>query len=373
MNINLYFKKIYNKILINRGRFLKHKANKVEKYISKFPEPIDDIQRSYFQYKCQKWDTMSIYESIIANAISFFLIIPKIFQYKKNISEYEKKVDAVLTMDWIKNYLPDDFFGTCAIQDFYEGSLTNDDLKFIRNLLKRYPLSFYFSYKSICRIASYSDAIRKYKPSVIFSSCEYSFTSSILTKYCEMNNVKHYNVMHGEKLYNPREAFFRFSRFYVYDVYYIQLFHFLRNSNTEYLVNKMNVPLDGCAISNVGYCKYYLQLHTKRQLEIIKDSLAKTGLFYSVRLHPLYSSGKEKDIFGEKKIEDCKVDIWSSLKNAGMVIAIDSTVLYQAYLLGIPVVIDDVSDRKYFEELKDRKYIMLSKPHILLSELISKN
>ena len=82
----------------------------------------------------------------------------------------------------------------------------------------------------------------EYTPKDLYVSAEYSFTSSILTAYCERNRVRHINVMHGEKTFFIREAFSRFHIFYVWDDFYIKLFHQLRANRTEYVVCRQNIP-----------------------------------------------------------------------------------------------------------------------------------
>ena len=93
------------------------------------------------------------------------------------------------------------------------------------------------------------------------------------------------------------------------------------------------------------------------------------GLKYKVRPHPQHLSSKIKEIFGQEYVEDpFKVSIWDSLKEAGTVISIGSTVLLQAFWKGIPVIIDNISNPAYTEQLKEREYIMFDKEYELLSD-----
>ncbi len=361
----------YGKIHNRQGRVLKHRKSQIESYINSFHEPTDDFERSYFQYKCQKWDSMGKGEFIISNIVSLFLFIPYYIMFRlKKVPSDTGKYDAVLTVSFLENILPDDFHGTYIWQNFNKGSLSRDDTKLIKRLIKRYPTSFYFNFKVMCRIASYSNAILKYSPEIFFSSAEYSFTSSILTYYCEMHGVKHYNIMHGEKGYTPRDAFSRFTKFFVWDMFYKELFLSLRADRSEYVIRPMKIPEMRVNVKE-NHITYYLQLHTIEQLYKIKESLEKSRIDYHVRVHPLFSGHGEEEVFGSEHIESSSVGIWESIGNAGIAASQDSTVLYQAYLAGVPVAIDDVSDSSYFLHLKERGYIMFYKPHHLLSELIS--
>ncbi len=369
MNINEVMKSVYTKLQSRRGRRYRHGVEETKWYIASFPEPKDDIQRSFFQYKCQKWETIGRLEFILANMVSLILLFPKYIRYRKRKVTNGRKYDAVLTMASLSNKIPRDFEGEYVSQEFDRGSLSDDDVKLFKSIVKRYPFSFFFIYKIMCRLASYSDLMKRYSPDIIFSSAEYSFTSSVLTYYCEKHGIKHYNIMHGEKGYNPREAFSRFSRFYIWDEYYKKIFLSLRADKTEYKVNQIVVP-DIVPKTGINHCTYYLQLHTREQLVIIKNELERTKMDYHVRPHPLRANGFEDEIFGKEHVESGNVNIWDSIANAGIALSQDSTVLYQAYLAGVRVAIDDVSDPTFFRSSEERGYIMLHKPHLLLSELL---
>lgn len=364
----------YKKISKTRFMLFKHSRLEDEKYINHFREPIDDIERSYFQYLCQKWTDNNSLKYVLANigafaAITFMKL--KYYRLGRNIS-YKKKYDSVITQSFIGNYLPKDFDGTYFCQNFNMGSLNDDDKKFIRVINKRYPFAFYFRLKCISRIAAYSDMIQKYHPEIVFCSAEYSFTSSILTSYCEMHNVEHINIMHGEKLFMAREAFSRFTKFYVWDSFYIKLFKSLRADQTKYLISPMNTHA-GNVKSEGNSCVYYLGLENENRLKKIKAILEALDSDYYVRPHPIYETAEVRQIFDDEHIENAReVDIWDSIGKAGTIISLYSTVLYQAYLVGANIMIDDVSNHELYEALFERDYIMLNKPHKLLSEELRK-
>ena len=368
MRLNEILKRVYSKLYVNSGRSLKHSYKEVKDYIGSFHEPKNDIDRSYYQYLCQKWDTMSKEEFFLANIAAFILFLPKYITYRNRKVVKENHCDVVLTLEMLRAKIPSKYVSNCVVQDFDGGSLSLEDAGYLKKIIREHPISFFYNYKIMCRLAAYAESISRYSPNIIFSSAEYSFTSSVLTNYCEKRGVKHINIMHGEKRYNARDAFSRFTEFYIWDEYYKNLFHSLRADKTEYVIQKMCVPNFKVAI-NRDRCTYYLQLHTKEQLERIKKALEKTGMDYLVRPHPLYSGGEEKTVFGVMHLESNDLDIWKSIASAGTVISQDSTVLYQAYLVGADIVIDDVSDTTYFSNLEESGYIMISKPHKLLSEL----
>ena len=361
----------------------KYNVGKFEKYLSSFPEPNDLIERSYYQNKCQN-KQQGILVTLLNNFAAFWLLIPFILLllYKsKKALQADEIFDAAATFDFRrKGLLPrelDERYKKIALFTDVQGCLKKDDIKYIKGIFLRYPVSFYFLFKNMCMIASYSLAIYQYRSSAIFTYGEYSFTSSILTWYCQSKNVKHVNIMHGEKIFNIRDSFFIFDRFYVWDKHYIHLFVRLRADDSQFIVTPLRV-LDiptPCSTQLVDY-KYYLQAHTEEQLRQISTALKilkGRGQTISVRLHPSYSKMNIVNYFFETEdIEDPKlVSIENSLSCCNNVVSVCSTVLQQAYQVGIQCVIDDISNPDEFRQLIERDYIMMKKRHKLLSRVVN--
>ncbi len=250
--------------------------------------------------------------------------------------------------------------------------LTIDDLQFVCRIATKHPVSFFFQLKCMWMIAAYSYAIYRFEPKVIIASAEYSFTSSILTLYCEQQGINHCDVMHGEKILSISDSFFRFSKMYVWDLHYMRLFKTLNamQLDSDYIVyRRMKSNIN--AKQNGKIVKYYLQIQTKEQLQRIRESLGKLGREYKVRPHPIYKSKWIYSVFDNAHIEDpTAVPIEASLNEAALAVAEDSTVLQQAYCHGIPIVIDDITNPRYFCELYKRQYIMMQKNNKTLSQII---
>lgn len=358
------------RLIIRKGLKIKYTKAQMKEYICTFREPRDDIERSYFQYCCQKWASYSKTSMVIANVVSMILYLPYYYYYrfisKKPITK--KKCPFVATEELILQSIPEEYANECVIPDFYRGMLKTEDLGFLKLLLHRYPFSFYFQFKVMCRVANYSYIIHSFSPNIIFSSAEYSFTSSILTMYCDKMGVELDNVMHGEKLFDIRDSFSRFAKFYVWDDFYKNLFLSLRADKTEYIVKPIKVPQMEIKYNNKHYT-YYLQAQTLEQLKIIKEKFESMNVDYLVRPHPVYSTEDINKVFDEEHIESSEIDIWDSIKVSGHVVSVDSTVNYQAYLVGVEVVLDDISNPEYYFSLAERDYIMFQKPHVLFSQL----
>ena len=64
------------------------------------------------------------------------------------------------------------------------------------------------------------------------------------------------------------------------------------------------------------------------------------------------------------------VSLETSLANTEYAVGLATTVLSEAEAEGRKIVIDDVSNHALFEDLRNRRYRILSHEHLLLSELI---
>ena len=357
-------------------------------YLDSFKIPKDKLQRSYFQYKCQKFGK-HFYIRLSNNLISIFFLFPSIFflllkgLFKRNLMfEEQQKNTAVHIFTGVKNIIPQGLkneFATLEQVSFFRNSyLKVADLSVILNLLF-YVRSPFFVFKCVFKIAMYRPIIDNYYPGAIICSSEYSFTSSVLTWYCNLNEVKHINVMHGEKLLNIRDSFFVFDKCYVWDIHYVNLFKLLRADKNQFKVDTPpSLFFKKTNTKPQHKYTYYLAAQTKPQLIKIKETLSKLKIHESkicIRPHPRYSDlSVVKKVFKMFKIEDLyEVSIEESVNNTQNVVSLYSTVLFQSLLSGKSIVIDDISDNKKFEKLKELKYALLSKTPELLSNLLQKN
>ena len=269
-------------------------------------------------------------------------------------------------------------FNEIAIVNFGEHYyLRIDDLEFIWSLILRYPFSYYFILKNTYKIALYRAIIDVHKPKAIICSSEYSFTSSLLTAYCNKEGIKHVNVMHGDKLFYIREAFFQFHQCYVWDNHYIDLFKTLRADKNQFIIAippSLRIEINPREVFIFDFT-YYLGGETKEELNCIREALERlpvAPIRISVRPHPRYSDLKlVSSIFTSFQIESTEsTSISQSFSSTKSIVSLYSTVLYQGYMIGKEIIIDDVSNEAKFNMLLDLQYIMLSKPYKKLSTLI---
>lgn len=355
-------------------------VEKQKKYIERFPEPKDEIERSFFQYKCQ----MKLKKKITSIVLNFFSA-PLFLYYlikKEKIGESEK-VDAIFFADGkpdniIPLELREKYSRWKVIED--KGSfLSKDGKKYMKSIWKKHPFSYQLLLKSIIKIRFYDYVITSFSPKSIVVCNEYSFTSSLLTGYCRARGIKHINVMHGEKFYFMRDSFFVFDECYVWDDYYRQLLSQLRAEKEQFRISvPQAVKIESSGdISKKFDFTYYLGAESGLKLERIVENMeyiSKSGFKVAIRPHPRYTNSTElAQMASELIIEDVsKITIEESLLRTKCAISLYSTVLSQAHYNGIDVMIDDVSNKEFFDKLKDRQYIMLNKSHRLLSEYLEK-
>ena len=346
------------------------------------PEPKDLLKRAYAQYRCQMMLERPILRAGYQLAAMLLLPVYRRQLLRRPASRKEETADAVFAFGGPDTILPcslrQEYPGIRQVRDFQNALfLTREDCSFLRELARRYPTAFYFRFKCMAKLAMYRSLYETYRPKAIIVSEEYSYTASFLTEYCHRLGVEHINVMHGDKLYDIHDTFFCFDRCYIWDQFYRDLFCELRAEPTQFRMEMppSMQPWDAQDVEKAVDYTYYLQAETSQMLEKIAKSLQtlqKSGAVVAVRPHPLYSDMETvRRLFSDFEIEEtAEVGIETSILRTRHVIGLYSTVLYQAHINHVPVVIDDLTAPERFAQLKSLRYIMLDKPHGLLSALL---
>ena len=351
-------------------------------FLENLPEPEDLLDRSYAQYRCQMMLERPILRVMYQAAAMLLLPVYRRQLLRRAAPRKEQAAVAVFAFSGPDTILPcslrQEFPGIRQVRDFQNALfLTGEDCSFLRELARRYPTAFYFRFKCMAKLAMYRSLYETYRPKAIIVSEEYSYTSSFLTEYCHRLGVEHINVMHGDKLYDIHDTFFCFDRCYIWDQFYRDLFCELRAEPTQFRMEMppSMQPWDAQDVEKAVDYTYYLQAETSQMLEKIAKSLQtlqKSGAVVAVRPHPLYSDMETvRRLFSDFEIEEtAEVGIETSILRTRHVIGLYSTVLYQAHINHVPVVIDDLTAPERFAQLKSLRYIMLDKPHGLLSALL---
>ncbi len=383
-NLTLMLRKVAGKLFDTTDALFSHSYEQINKEINSFPEPKDDFERAFFQYKCtmkrSKWYVRCCVQ------LSALCVLPiYLYKMKKNSKKaYETtEKDAVFfsdrtSMDIVPASLREKYPNT-VVENYGGGMLLNKRASaFIKqNIIKR-TKNPYFILKVIMKFGMAEYAIVKYNPKAIISYSETSFVTSLITQYCEQNGIQNIFVMHGERLYGLKFAFFRSSEYYAWDEDYLELFKEMRCDLGHGVVevpDAVRLHDYNCTAEKKYDYTFYMQDETTASMERYREiieQLVKEGYGVSVRPHPLY-----RDIILESlKGVDVNIQISSELSlgesfsATKAVVSKFSTVLYQAWHVGIDIVIDDITMRDTYLALKDLKYVMLNKPHRVLSEVV---
>ena len=383
MSMNDMLRKMAVLLERRQDALFSYDVDKQRKYIEKLGNPRDEIERSYFQYKCQmQFNGKGI--TFLLNLISFPVAIIYWFKYgtKGQVNQLEPKSLVFFRDGKPENILPKSLknkYDTIESNPVEGTLLTEKDKKFIKKIIYRYPFSWQFILKCLIKIGRYSFAIEEYSPKAIAVCAEYSFTSSVLTAYCKQRNIKHIDVMHGEKMYYMRDSFFKFDECYIWDEYYGKVLTSMKADRNQFVVEvpaSLKFDEELPRIQKYDYT-YYLGAESEdvlKKIAKILEKLYKNGKRISIRPHPRYSNmDLIKKIFAFANVEDTKkISIEQSLLQSGAAISLYSTVLNQALYNSIPIVIDNMSNPENFAKLKELAYVCLYKEHELLSNVMRK-
>lgn len=356
---------------------------KQQAYLASLPEPQDDAERSYRQYQCQTASHRSSWRGHIldfaARLVTWVLLLrddpdPAC---PKGGGEGTEKRAVFLRQGVTLSIVPSSLTAEYRIDEMpYMGPrrLTAEDRRFFRDMVwDRYRKDGLFCLKLLLRMEMYAYARMQGPYCAVLTHTEYSYASSFLTAYCRYHGMEHINVMHGEKLYSIQDSFVHFDRFYVWDAFYRDLFVSLRAEPAQFRVelppSMQPWRADGVEKS-VDYT-YYLQAEDRAMLEKIAQALhtlQARGMVIAVRPHPRYTSPEAMRFFQHFLVEDCSISIEQSILRTKRAVSRYSTVLLQASINGVSVVVDDLTAPERFAQLAELKYIMLSLPHTLLSE-----
>lgn len=346
-----------------------------KKFLIRLGIPKNDIQRSFYQYKAQMlfvWTLKKVLFNIGALFIlPFFLVIAFV---KQTTVRFRYKSDAIVEKNTHSGVIPPSLTGKYIISQKewnVSWSLGIKDMPFILGLFPYIFRSPYFVFKIAYKAALYSTMIKSFRPNAIIVFNEYSFTSSALTYFCERHNVKHIDVMHGEKLFYIRDSYFRFSNTYVWEPYYIDLLTRMNAPRSQFIAELppfMSIkPLEHLDNNYHPDYTYYLANFTEDDIKNIVRSMefAKSqGKIVMYRPHPRYSNITVlRKYVDDSNIEyPNKVDIMISVANTACAVGVYTTVLNQAYHAGKQVIIDDLNFPDSYGKLKELGYSLFSKP-----------
>ena len=360
-------------------------------YLDNFPEPEDDFERSYFKYKCfceycyykRKW-MVAVYN------IGAMVLLPFVHSNLRKAKPSEpfiEKMDAVIenvprlpNADVIPQEIVDKYPKVKEIEvvDYTDAFLSDEAEAIYQELKKRYFSKFYFRMIAAQKLGQFSRFLKAYKPEAIaFYSCEREFTGPLQAMLCERCGAEYLAFMHGDYISTLSFAFQRYSKYYVWDESYKDMFDRLKCASpmTVYRPSKLKgiaTPINEKECTY--FATYYFSDETRKEAESIYETFSKfeaEGLRTKIRPHPRFSDLEMLgEVFKDIMIEDTKnYSLSDSITNSLYTVGLNTTVLSEACFSGKKVVIDDISNSQKYMELDERGYVMIKRPHILLTEL----
>lgn len=342
-------------------------------YMRSLPVAKNDIDRSYNQFLCQDF-FVPFWKKCIWWLVGVFVmpLAVAVLWLKGLKVHFVKHIDAIAENKNMDEIIPK------ALSDKYKinhdvwnsgAALSTDDIRYILSYICgwRQP---YFILKMVLLIARCSSIITKYKPKCIIEHSEFSFGSSAITDYCHHRGVKHIDVQHGEKLRYIRDAFFHYDECYVWDEHYVNLFRELNAEASQFVIAVPPSLQIDCLAHKNDSCyadyKYYLAADTEEEIKSIVASMSfakKENKTVKYRIHPRYTDIKIlRKYVSDKEIElPEKINIIDSISNMEYAVGSYTTVLLQAYLSGKKILLDDVTYKERFLQLKEYGYILAQK------------
>lgn len=361
-------------------------------FLKKFPEPKDDFEMSFFKYQCfckycyfgKKW-LLLFYNlgAMFLLPIMYVKLKRKGNEQVETVARYDAVIENITRLpndDILPDEISSSYKNNIEITEINYGNafLSNTTINICKELKNRYFHHFYFRLIVLIKLAQFNEYIHKYNPkAIVFYSCEREFASPLQTLMCETEGVEYISYMHGDYISTLSFAFQKYSKYYIWDKAYKSMFENLRCDFPMYIYKPLK--LRGIAVKQDDrdceyFASYYFSNEKRSSVEKIYSIFRKFesyGLRCKIRPHPRFSDIEMlKEVFKDIMIEDTiTYFLADSVTDSLFIVGLHTTVLSQAFFSGKKVVIDDVSNRDEFLELRDRNYIMIKRPHIVLSEL----
>ncbi len=371
--------------------------------IDSFPEPRNDVDRTYYQYRCV-FAGKSRASIVVLEAAGILMCIPALAAYLVNRIRYgsRKKEQKDIVFLNTKNkygmtykysvFIPPRYLQNRESMEVFEyekypplfwGRFGRKAFRTWAGLALRHPLRGYMNFNCLMHLMSLNRICWEYSPKEILCyRAEGKYESSVLASFCESQGVEYNNFMHGELLLSKKRAFVRFTRLYLWDEHYKEIFRWGRSDERQYCIycpGILNRDYRDSA-EPPFYLTYYLSggsdetkyhENVPEIAEILKR-LQRSGKRCKVRPHPRWSDmdAVRACCGGEIPIEiPSEVGLDDSIRQSAYVAGTMSTCLLQAFSGGKPVILDDVTAPGYFQRMRESRFILMNKPHLCLSEL----
>lgn len=381
MSVTLLFRRIVGKYLLT-DIMEKKTPEEAKRYLASVPEPENDLQRAIAQENATMYQRRW-WKRLLLNTGAAVTYLPYLLKLRRTrLARTDTACDAVFFTDRISiETIPDsvraEFPRIECVRMAQYMSLTAEDCRFLRELRRKTPFRFYFNLKNMLKIAMISGVLQIYDPKAIIAYWEASPTTSVATMYCQAHGVEHIGIMHGDRDFSLQLTFFRYSRYYVWDTDYRDLLLSLRCEPTQFHVELPEaVRLPGYDAGCEKQYDYTFYLNGESEASLRRASrvcklLNEQGARIAVRPHPSETGFSYETFFPSADIHwGSEMSLDQSLSITRYAIGKYSTVLYQAMLVGVPVVIDDYSIPGMYENLQENYFVPLKRPHQRVTELL---
>ena len=361
-------------------------------YTSLLHGNVDDYERSYVHYYAHSHYYFGLKDRIVLNILAGIILIPAwIYCMLKsrrlgeidNLNEGLAVVNLsnISTKDIFPDELNNEFSDVKVIRFPNRRQIDRKARAIVRKSWANHPFQPYYIYCMLRRFCETCSLIYEYKPEgIIVYGRERDFIVPLTTLYCESLNIKHIGFMHGDDYYSPAYPLMRFTKYYVWDKHYADMYMELLWPSDQFIVyTPGKLKKHFAKKDNYDYfITYYFSGENKEIVSGVKnafDILTKKKHKCKVRPHPRFSDiNMLSEVFKDYEIEDpAKININDSIDSSRYICALNTTVLLEGFFGGKDIVIDDYSSKKRYESLTLKKYILLSKNHLLLSNLIRGN
>lgn len=390
---NMYLK-FNRKMLFDAGRLKRHREMRDQQhYLEKMKIPKDEFERAYIKFKCHAyyhltWPIRAIYNCMGIFMLPVFSVVLALRSLKQQFVPFEPNGAIIIVSPTMKC---DDILPPQVERDYGELkrikplSITDRcmDKKAWRIFGKcfgRYWMHPYFCLEALIRIAGTCQLIYRYTPkATVAYGRERDFIVPILYEYSKSLGVDMVSFMHGVFVYSIDKAFITFTKYYVWEPYYVDMFTRLkaRSGSLEVYKPQKFEPKVQPRPEGVPYdffMTYYFTSESEERMERIKtclDLLTSKGLICKLRPHPRFTDPALLErVFKGYLIENKDWTLEKSMECSRFIAAYNSTVLTEAYYSSKEIVIDNYVDPSKFQNMIDRDYIMLSRPHQLMTDVI---
>ncbi len=386
--------KFNRKILFDGKSIKKHREmNEQKAYLQQLGEPKDQYERAYFKYKCHSYYHYSLFVKIFYNCAGLIMlpifVVSTILRSKKcDLSPFTPQ-GAILIVSPSMGYddiLPDEIAQKypdiikCKPLTIQDRRMDKDAFRIFIRCFKRYWRHPYFCLEALIRISGNCEMMYKYHPQAIVGyGWERDFIAPVLLEYCKSKGVDRITFMHGIFVYSIDKAFLTFTKYYVWEPFYVDMFTQLKAipESLEIYKPKKYAPIVVPRSNDKDYeyfLTYYFTAESKERLERIKkclDLLTQNGKVCKLRPHPRFTDVQLLiKMFPSYLIEDDSWSLADSMECSKFIAAYNSTVLAEAYYSNKEILLDDYVDPSKFQNMIERNYIMLSRPHRRMTDVI---